>query len=51
LAEIQSLCDDLAIIHKGKLFFNGTYEQFESQQKMETLEDEFIRLVDEGPYV
>lgn len=51
LAEIQSLCDDLAIIHKGKLFFNGTYEQFESQQKMETLEDEFIRLVDEGSYV
>lgn len=51
LAEIQSLCDDLAIIHKGKLFFNGTYDQFESQQKMETLEDEFIRLVDEDPYV
>ena len=51
LAEIQSLCDDLPIIHKGKLFFNGTYEQFESQQKMETLEDEFIRLVDEGSYV
>jgi len=51
LAEIKSLCDDLAIIHKGKLFFNGTYDEFESQQKMETLEDEFIRLVDEDRYV
>ncbi len=45
LGEIQSLCDDLAIIHKGKLFFNGTYEEFESQKQTETLEDEFIRLV------
>ena len=48
LGEIQSLCDDLAIIHKGKLFFNGTYEKFESQKQTETLEDEFIRLVGEG---
>ncbi len=45
LGEIQSLCDDLAIIHKGELFFNGTYEEFESQKQTETLEDEFIRLV------
>jgi len=48
LGEIQSLCDDLAVIHKGKLFFNGTYEEFESQKQTETLEDEFIRLVGEG---
>ena len=51
LGEIQSLCDDLAIIHRGKLFFNGTYKEFESQKSMETLEDEFIRLVGEGTYV
>ena len=47
LGEIRSLCDDLAIIHKGKLFFNGTYDEFESQKQEETLEDEFIRLVGE----
>jgi len=51
LAEIQSLCDDLAIIHKGKLFFNGTYEEFDSQKQTKTLEDEFIRLVGEGTHV
>ena len=51
LAEIQSLCDDLAIIHKGELYFNGTYEEFESQQQENTLEDEFIRLVGEGEHV
>jgi len=47
LGEIRSLCDDLAIIHKGKLYFNGTYEEFESQMQAETLDDEFIRLVGE----
>ena len=51
LAEIQSLCDDLAIIHKGQLFFNGTYDEFESQKQSDTLEDEFIRLVGEGEHV
>ena len=51
LAEIQSLCDDLAIIHKGELYFNGTYREFESQQQENSLEDEFIRLVGEGEHV
>jgi len=51
LGEIQSLCDDLAIMHKGKLFFNGTYDEFESQKQTDTLEDEFIRLVGEGSHV
>ena len=46
--EIRSLCDDLAIIHNGRLFFNGTYENFESQMKADTLEDEFIRLIKLG---
>ena len=47
LGEIRSLCDDLAIIHKGQLYFNGSYSDFESQNKSESLEDEFIRLVGE----
>ena len=48
LGEIKLLCDDLAIIHHGKLYFNGSYEQFESQMKADTLEDEFIRLIKES---
>ena len=51
LAEIQSLCDDLAIIHKGELYFNGTYEEFEYQKQEATLEDAFIRMVGEGEHV
>ena len=47
LGEIQLLCDDLAIIHQGRLFFNGTYNEFESQKQSKTIEGEFIRLVGE----
>ncbi|NOZ08743.1 MAG: ATP-binding cassette domain-containing protein [FCB group bacterium] len=48
MGELRLLCDDLAIIHKGKLYFNGTYQQFEDQQQAATLEDEFIRLTEEA---
>ena len=47
LGEIRSLCDDLAIIHKGKLFYNGKYDEFESNMQADTLEEEFIRLIGE----
>ena len=47
LGEIQLLCDDLAIIHQGRLFFNGSYDEFESQKQSKTIESEFIRLVGE----
>ena len=47
LSEIESLCDDLAIIHKGSLYFNGSYEDSELQKKEKSIEDEFIRLVGE----
>ena len=46
LGEVRALCDDIAIIHKGKLFFNDTFEEFKRQMKSESLEDEFVRLVD-----
>ncbi len=48
MGEVQQLCDDLAIIHKGRLYFSGTYKEFEDQMKTDTLEDEFIRLTGEN---
>ncbi len=48
LEEIKMLCDDMAIIHKGKLYFNGTYNEFEGQMTEKTLQDEFIKLVNHG---
>jgi sodium transport system ATP-binding protein len=47
LGEIQPLCDDLAIIHKSKLYFNDTFEAFSKNMQTENFEDEFIRLTGE----
>ncbi len=48
MGEAQSLMDDLAIIHKSKLFYNGTKSAFEAQMESEFFEDEFIRLTGES---
>ncbi|RMD89048.1 MAG: ATP-binding cassette domain-containing protein [Calditrichaeota bacterium] len=48
MGEVSLISDDLAIIHKGKLRYNGTYQDFVAQMKTKSLEDEFIRLVEEG---
>lgn len=45
MGEVSLLSDDLAIIHKGKLLYIDTYEQFFKQLKSRTIEDEFIRIV------
>ena len=44
MAEVENLCDDIAILHKGQLFFNGTFDLFRKQMKSTTLEEDFIRL-------
>lgn len=46
MGEVSLLSDDLAIIHKGRLAFNGTKEDFLGQMQSESLEEEFIRLVE-----
>ncbi len=45
MGEVSLLSDDLAVIHKGKLLYNDTFEQFLKQMKSKTIEDEFIRIV------
>lgn len=47
MGEVQQLCDDLAIIHNGEIYFCGTYLDFSENMKAESLEDEFIRLTGE----
>jgi sodium transport system ATP-binding protein len=46
MGEVSQLSDDLAIIHKGKLLFNGTYVEFTERMAADSLEDEFIRIVE-----
>ncbi|MEE9168031.1 MAG: ATP-binding cassette domain-containing protein [Candidatus Neomarinimicrobiota bacterium] len=48
MGEVKLLCDDVAIIHRGKLYFRGTLEKFESDMTQPTFEDEFIHLVGEA---
>jgi len=43
---VSLLSDDLAIIHKGGLVFNGTYAEFQAGMRTSSVEDEFIRLVE-----
>jgi sodium transport system ATP-binding protein len=45
MSEVDLLCDDLAIINKGKLLFQGTMDDFRNNMQAENLTAEFIRIV------
>lgn len=45
MSEVDLLCDDLAIIHKGEILFNDTMDNFRSQMQAPNLTAEFIRIV------
>ena len=45
MGEVKLLCDDIAIIHNGRLFFCGSRTDFETQMTHDSYEDEFIHLV------
>jgi sodium transport system ATP-binding protein len=48
MSEVDLLCDDLAIIHKGRLLFSGTMEQFRQYMQAPNLTAEFIRIIQES---
>lgn len=48
MSEVDLLCDDLAIITKGKLVYNSTMADFRAQMKSESLTAEFISKVHEA---
>ena len=45
MSEVDLLCDDLAIIHKGQLKFNETMSAFRANMVTSNLTEEFIRIV------
>lgn len=45
MSEVDLLCDDMAIIHKGKLLYSGTMDDFRSNMQADNLTAEFIRIV------
>ena len=47
MGEVNQLCDDIAIIYNGKLFYNNSLDQFKSEMTKPTFEEEFIYRVGE----
>lgn len=45
MSEIDLLCDDLIIIHKGKICYNDTFDTFQNQMQAQSLTEEFIRII------
>ncbi len=45
MTEVDLLCDDLAIINKGKLLYNGTMNDFRTTMEASSLTGEFIRII------
>jgi sodium transport system ATP-binding protein len=48
MSEVDLLCDDLAIVHKGSLLFNASMDDFRRQMQTENLTAEFIRIIGES---
>jgi len=48
MSEVDLLCDDLAIVHQGKIAYQGTMESFRENMQTPNLTAEFIRIVHEN---
>lgn len=48
MSEVDLLADDLAIIHRGKLIFNATMDDFRAQMQSVSITKDFIRLIKEA---
>lgn len=48
MSEVDLLSDDIGIIHKGKMLFDGTKETFIQNKQEDSLTGEFIRIVKQG---
>lgn len=45
MSEVDLLCDDLAIIHKGKIVYSGEFVDFKANMQTENLTSEFIQII------
>jgi sodium transport system ATP-binding protein len=49
MSEVEKLCDSIAIIHGGRILAEGTLAQLRQRAGVESLEDIFIKIVEEQP--
>ena len=48
MSEVDLLCDDLAIIHRGRLCYADTMDNFRSSMESSSLTQEFIRVIEKA---
>lgn len=46
MSEVELLSEDLAILYKGKIIFNGSMNEFKDQMKTNNLTQEFIHIIE-----
>ncbi len=46
MGEVSMLADDVLILHKGRTIFEGTMDDFRAGQQSASIEDEFVRLLE-----
>jgi len=46
MGEVAMLADDVSILHEGRQIYSGTMDELKAQQQSESLEDEFIKLLE-----
>src|SRR5690554_4660965 len=48
MSEVDLLCDDLAIIHKGTIIHRSSMQDFRDNMQTKNLTEEFIRIINEN---
>lgn len=46
MSEVSMLADDLAIVHRGRVLYDGAFAEFTAASQQRSLEDEFVRRID-----
>lgn len=49
LADLDEMCPAIAVLHEGRLAFNGSPEAIKKETAQSNLERAFLRRIDEGP--
>jgi sodium transport system ATP-binding protein len=48
MSEVEKLCDDVAILHEGRILLQGTVAEVKAQAGTDSIEDLFFSLIDHG---
>ena len=46
MSEVEKLCDDVAILHEGRILMQGTLDEVKGQAGTDSIEDVFFSLID-----